>query len=62
MSEGVINQMILLFGLMAVGYVCYRTKVLDEVANARLSAFLLKAAVPLPFQGRRWRLHPQSPP
>lgn len=46
MSEGVINQMILLFGLMAVGYVCYRTKVLDEVANARLSGFLLKAAVP----------------
>ena len=46
MSQGVINQMIVLFGLMAVGYICNRTGVLDEVANARLSSFLLKAALP----------------
>jgi predicted permease len=46
MSQGVINQMIVLFGLMAVGYICNRTGVLDEVANAKLSSFLLKAALP----------------
>ena len=46
MSSGVINQMIVLFGLMAVGYVCNKTGVLDEVANAKLSSFLLKAALP----------------
>lgn len=46
MSQGVINQMIVLFGLMAVGYICNKTGVLDEIANARLSSFLLKAALP----------------
>ncbi len=46
MSPELINQMILLFGLMGVGYVCNKTGVLDEVANAKLSSFLLKAALP----------------
>ncbi len=46
MSSAVINQMIVLFGLMAIGYVCNKTGVLDEIANARISSFLLKAALP----------------
>lgn len=36
----------MLFGIMAVGYVCGKCGVLDETANAKFSGFLLKVALP----------------
>lgn len=46
MSTELMNAMFMLFGLMAIGYVCGKTEVLDATANAKLSGFLLKATLP----------------
>lgn len=46
MSVELMNQMFILFGLIAIGYISNKTGVLDETANTKLSGFLLK--VPLP--------------
>lgn len=46
MSSDLINQMIMLFGIMAVGYVCNKVGVIDDVACARFSSFLIKVALP----------------
>lgn len=46
MSYELITQMILLFGLIIVGYVCNKGGILDATSNAKFSTFLLKAALP----------------
>lgn len=46
MSTQLMNQMFILFGLIAVGYISNKTGILDKTANAKISAFLLN--VPLP--------------
>lgn len=46
MSAELMNVMIMLFGLMAVGYISNRCAILDEAANARFSAFILKVTLP----------------
>lgn len=46
MSAELMNAMFMLFGLMAIGYLCGKTEVLDATANAKLSGFLLKATLP----------------
>lgn len=46
MSTQLMNQMFVLFGLIAVGYISNKTGILDKTENARISVFLLN--VPLP--------------
>lgn len=46
MSAELMNVMIMLFGLMAVGYISNRCAILNEAANARFSAFILKVTLP----------------
>lgn len=46
MDQTIINQMILLFGLIIVGYITNKMGGLDDVANKRFSSFLLKVTLP----------------
>ena len=46
MDSNVLNQMILLFGLMAVGYIANKAGAIDAVANARFSSFIVKVTLP----------------
>lgn len=46
MNDSLISQMILLFALMATGYISNKTGILDELSNARFSRFLLNIALP----------------
>ncbi len=46
MNSSLLNQMILIFGLIAVGYFTNKTGILNETANRCFSAFLLKIALP----------------
>ncbi|MDO5409446.1 MAG: AEC family transporter [Lachnospiraceae bacterium] len=46
MSVDVMNSIIMLFGLIAVGYISNTAGVLDETANSRFSTFLLKVSLP----------------
>lgn len=46
MNHIIINQMLVLFALMALGYILNKAKVLDEKANQYFSSFLLRAALP----------------
>lgn len=46
MSGNIINQMLLLFGLMGVGFIINKGGVIDDTANKRFSAFLLKVSLP----------------
>lgn len=46
MSGDLINQMAMLFGIMAIGYVCNKAGVIDDLACARFSSFLIKVALP----------------
>jgi len=46
MSPELINQIFMLFGLMAIGYLCGKTHILDAEANAKFSGFILKASLP----------------
>lgn len=46
MSASLANEMILLFGLIAVGYIANKTGVLDEMSNSRFSSFILKVTLP----------------
>lgn len=46
MNRELINAMVMLFGLMAAGYISNRCGVLDEAANTRFSAFILKVTLP----------------
>lgn len=46
MSTELMNQIFMLFGLMAIGYICGKTHVLDATANGKLSGFILKASLP----------------
>lgn len=40
------HQLILLFGLVFVGYAINKLKILDSVSNAKISKFLVNAAIP----------------
>lgn len=40
------HQLILLFGLIFAGYVINKMKILDSVSNAKISKFLVNAAIP----------------
>lgn len=46
MNPELLNQIFMLFGLMAVGYICGKTQVLDPAANGKISGFILKATLP----------------
>lgn len=46
MNSSVISQMIVLFGLIFLGYIGNKMKVLNQSANASFSSFLLKIALP----------------
>lgn len=46
MNSSLLSQMILIFGLIAVGYFANKTGILNETANRCFSAFLLKIALP----------------
>lgn len=46
MSNSIIGQMISLFGLIFLGYIGNKMKVLNEAANTNFSSFLLKIALP----------------
>lgn len=46
MSVSLANEMILLFGLIAVGYIANKAGVLDEMSNTRFSSFILKVTLP----------------
>lgn len=46
MSVSLANEMVLLFGLIAVGYIANKTGVLDELSNSRFSSFILKITLP----------------
>lgn len=46
MNSSLMNQMILIFGLIAVGYIANKTGILNEAANRCFSSFLLKIALP----------------
>ena len=46
MSVSLANEIILLFGLIAVGYAANKTGVLDEMSNSRFSSFILKVTLP----------------
>ncbi len=46
MSPQVWNQMILIFGYVAVGYGCNKFGIFDEMTNSKLSSFLLKVTIP----------------
>lgn len=46
MNSSLLSQMILIFGLIAVGYFANKTGILNEMANRCFSAFLLKIALP----------------
>lgn len=46
MSSSVVEQMIVLFGFVFLGYIANRAKVLNQNANACFSGFLLKVALP----------------
>lgn len=46
MSTQLMNQMFVLFGLIAVGYISNKAGFLDQTANTKLSAFLLNVALP----------------
>lgn len=46
MSSSVINQMVVLFSFIFLGYIANKTNVLNQSANASFSGFLLKIALP----------------
>ncbi len=46
MSTELMSQIFMLFGLMAIGYLCGKTRIMDETANAKFSGFLLKVSLP----------------
>lgn len=46
MSGNIINQMLLLFGLMGVGFVINKGGIIDDTANKKFSTFLLKVSLP----------------
>lgn len=46
MNRELVNAMVMLFGLMAVGYISNRCGILDGGANTRFSAFILKVTLP----------------
>lgn len=46
MSANLSSEMILLFGLIAVGYITNKAGILDKTADNRFSAFILKIALP----------------
>ncbi len=41
-----LNAIVLLFGLIIVGYIANKRGILDDAANGRLSALLLRIALP----------------
>ncbi len=42
----IIHQLILLFGLIILGYLLNKTKIMDATSNERMSKFLVNAAIP----------------
>ena len=46
MNSSVVHSIILLFSLIAIGYIARKTGILDEIANGRFSRFLLNVAMP----------------
>lgn len=46
MSTELMNQMFVLFGLIAVGYISNKAGFLDEKANTKISGFLMNVALP----------------
>ena len=46
MSAAIVSQLVLIVGLLAVGYVCRKVDLLDEVASQKLSKLLLSLTIP----------------
>lgn len=46
MSMAIVHQLVLIVGLLAVGYACRRLGLLDEVAGERISRLLMNVTIP----------------